>query len=171
MKKSIITTGIMSLMLLSTTAVFADTNKEQTTIPNKKPCPCAKQLPQKGERPNLGDRLKLTEEQKQKAHEIRMDGHKQMKPVFEKMQLIKQELKTVEASNISQEEKDIKIKELKNQLRALHQEAKKIRIENTKQFESILTPEQKTEFEKIKQEGREKMKQYKKMKKAPLQNK
>ena len=149
----------MSTLLMTTSAVFADT--QPNNVP-KKPCPHAKQLPPKAEKPNIGERLNLTEEQKQKAHAIRMQGHEQIKPIFDELQLKKQELKKVEESTISQNEKDALIAEINKEIQTLRQEAKKIRIENTKQFESILTDEQKIEFEKIKQEGKERMEKYKK---------
>lgn len=160
MKKSIILSGVLSVLMLSS-AAFADTQNTKS-VPNvKKTCPCAKQMPPKGERPDIGARLNLTEEQKKQAHEIRMQGHEKMKPIFEKMQVTKQEIRKIKESELAQEEKDAKILPLKDELKKLVQEAKKVRIENTKQFESILTDEQKVEFEKIKQEGRERAKRYK----------
>jgi len=160
MKKSLILTGILSAILIAP-ASFAETQYVKNVNDIKRPCPCAKQFPQKAERPNIAERLNLTDEQKQQAHEIRMQGHEKMKPVFEKMQLTKQEIKKINESDLTQDEKDAKIIPLKDEVKKLAQEAKKIRIENTKQFEAILTAEQKLEFEKIKQEGRDRVKRYK----------
>lgn len=167
MKKSLVIAGLAAAVMMSTSMSYAQTVATPT---EKAPAKAEKQLPEKGDfkkhkdgkmkpqRPNLDERLKLTEEQKQKAHEIRMDGHKKMKPVFEKMKAKKAEIKEVKNSNMSEEKKAKKIASLKKDLRKLKQEARKIQMENTKQFEAILTPEQKAEFEKIKQEGRERAK-------------
>ena len=166
MKKTLIATGIMAAILLSTSISYAADNKTP-----QKPCdcPCARpmppkhfegQKPPKMERPDIEERLNLTEEQKQKAHEIRMNGQEKMKPVFAKMQAKKQEIKKVTDSNLSQDQKDKKITQLKEELQAVKNEAKNIRTENRKEFEAILTPEQKAEFEKIKQEGKDRVKRY-----------
>ena len=88
-----------------------------------------------------------------------MDGHKKIKPVMEKIKAKKMEAKAInEDANLSAEAKAQKLAPIKADIRKLKQEARKIRQENTKEFEAILTPEQKAEFEKIKQEGREKFK-------------
>ncbi len=165
MKKSLIIAGITALMLSSTMA-FADTVSDKT--PQKAPCQCKcnKQKPPKMTRQSLDDRLNLTEEQKKQAREIRMKGHEKIKPVFEKMKAKHEEIKTVKESNLSQEEKAKKLAVLKKDMRELKKEAREIRNENTKEFEAILTPEQKAEFEKIKQEARDrhiKMKKQKRM--------
>lgn len=82
------------------------------------------------------------------------------------MKAKKEQIREIKKSDLSQEQKAKKIEPLKKDLKKLKQEARKIRMENTKEFEAILTPEQKAEFEKIKQEGRERAKQHK-MKKRP----
>ncbi len=89
---------------------------------------------------------------KQKAHEIRMNGHQKIRPVIEKIKAKKAEIKAVEMSKLPQAEKDKKIATLKEELKPLKQEARKIRTENTKEFEAILTPEQKVKFENFKKE-------------------
>ena len=53
-----------------------------------------------------------------------------------------------------------KITQLKEELQTVKNEAKNIRTENRKEFEAILTSEQKAEFEKIKQEGKDRVKRY-----------
>ena len=129
--------------------VTSDTNKQPTM---------EKQLPEKPDkmkRPSLDERLKLTEQQKQKAHEIRMKGHEKIKPVFEKIKAKKAEIvKIAQDQKMSDEQKTKKINALEVDILKLKQEARKIRMENTKEFEAILTPEQKAEFNKMKEEGR-----------------
>lgn len=164
MKKTLMTAGIVTALMLSTAITYA----AEKQPPKKPDCPCTKpmppkhdgQRPPKMERPNIEERLNLTEEQKQKAHEIRMNGHEKMKPVFAKMQAKKQEIKKVTESDLSQEQKDSALTILKEELQTIKAEAKTIRTENRKEFEAILTPEQKAEFEKIKQEGKDRAKRY-----------
>lgn len=177
MKKSLFIAGLATALMMSASLSYAATTNTTDVKPQQKyekkfqqkDCKCKKDI--KNRKPNLDERLNLTEEQKQKAHDLRMDGHKKMKPVFDKIAAKKAEIKKVEESNISQDKKDKKIQSLKNDIKTLRQEAKKIRIDNAKQFEAILTPEQKTEFEKIKQEGREKAKGHHKMKKQDFPDK
>ncbi len=177
MKKTLVIAGMAAAILMTSSLSYAATN---TTVDTKKQPACEKKLPcKKGDfkankhkkmnkpaRSNLDERLKLTDEQKKQAHDIRMKGHEKMKPVFEKMMAKRAEIKKVAESDLAQDKKDKKIAELKKDMKQLKQEARKIRIENTKEFEAILTPEQKAEFEKIKQEGRERAKQHH-MKKHP----
>ena len=178
MKKSLLIAGIAAAVMMSSSLTYAATNtpqdtKTQTKYEKKMPCKCkdckCKKSPQV-KRQGLDERLNLTEEQKQKAHEIRMNGHEKMKPVFEKMKAKKAEIKEIAESDLSQAEKEKKIAPLKNDLRELKKEARQIRIDNTKEFEAILTPEQKAEFIKIKQQARENAKKHHQMKKQNRQN-
>lgn len=173
MKKSLLIAGIAAAVMMSSSLTYAATTPQPDTKTQPK---CQKQLPSnnckdfkgkkhaKAQRPNLDDRLKLTEEQKKQAHEIRMQGHEKMKPVFEQMKAKKAEIKKIADSNLSQAEKEKRIAPLKNDLRELKKEARQIRMDNTKEFEAILTPEQKAEFVKIKQEARENARKHHQMK-------
>ena len=159
MKKTLILASVAALML-STTMAIADTTKTTDNIV-KKECNCKKdQRPnkQKMQRPNLDEKLNLTEEQKKQAHDIRMQGHEKIKPIVEKMKAKHAEIKKIAESNLSDTQKEKKINKLEKDLLELKQQARKIRTENMKEFETILTPEQKTEFEKLKKEGRAKHK-------------
>lgn len=166
MKKSLVLATIATMILSQSISYAATTpastepakNTEQTKV-------CPKKM---SERPNLDDRLNLTEEQRQKAHELRMQGHEKIKPVFEQIKAKKQEIKEIKMSNLSEEKKQKKIEPLKNDLRKLKTEVRKIHEENMKQFEAILTAEQKAEFEKIKQEGRENFKKHHKRHHHPM---
>ena len=79
-------------------------------------------------------------------------------PVMEKIKAKHLEIKKIADSDLSDTKKEQKINALERELLALKQQARKIRTENMKEFESILTVEQKAEFEKIKKEGRAKHK-------------
>lgn len=165
MKKTLLLAAIAT-MILSQSISYAAT---QTTTEPAKNVEQAKVCPKKPQKTNLDDRLKLTEEQRQKAHELRMQGHEKIKPVFDEIKLKKEEIKKIKMSNLSESKKQKKIEPLKNDLRKLKAEVRKIHEENMKQFEAILTPEQKAEFEKIKQEGREKFKkQHRKQMHRPM---
>ena len=162
MKKSLILAGICTFLFTSSMSIAtaADT---ATQVKPKSNCTQnyqkeMKRPPHKG--PNLDERLKLTDEQKAKAKDIRMQGHEKIKPVFEQIKAKKDEIKTIKSSNLSAAEQEKKIASLKADIKKLKIEAKKIRQENMQEFEAILTPDQKTEFEKIKQEGRENFKKY-----------
>lgn len=102
-------------------------------------------------------RLKLTEEQKCICEKNRQEGREKMRPVFEDMKAKKMKINEISASNLPQEEKDKQIKAIKIDLAVLRDKAHCLRDENMKQFESILTPAQKAELEKIKQEHRKEM--------------
>ena len=162
MKKIFISAGIISFLAMSTTMALANNNEIKKQMDLKRPCPCQKGQPPKMSRPLIDERLNLTEAQKKQAHELRMKGHEKIKPVFAKIQDTKQKIVKVNSSDLKQEDKDVLLNTLNEELKTYLAEAKQIRMENAKEFESILTDEQKTEFEKIKKEGRAKAQQYKK---------
>ena len=156
MKKSLIIVGLAASIMLTSTIANASTTPANT---DKQPVGVEKQLPKKHDKKMkhspIDERLKLTDEQKQQAHEIRMKGHKEMKPIFDKIKAKKEEMKQI-ANNpkLSEEQKTKKIDALEIEILKLKQQARKVRIKNAKEFEAILTPEQKAEFNKMKEEGR-----------------
>ena len=159
MKKTLILAGFAALMLSSTT-VFAQEAKSDVK-PQLKNTKIEKKCDKKRtQRPSIDEKLKLTEEQKKQAHDLRMQGHEKIKPVMEKTKAKYDELKAIMGSDLSIDEKNQKINALEKELLALKQEARKIRTENMKEFEAILTPEQKTEFDRIKKEAAERHKQH-----------
>ena len=157
MKKTLIIAGLAASLALTSTMANAEV---KTTAPDNAKQPAVeKQLPNKNDkklkRQAFDDRLKLTEEQKKQAHEIRMKGHEQIKPVFDEIKAKKAEIKAVALNTkLSDEQKTKKIDALEIDILKLKQQARKIRMENTKEFEAILTDEQKVEFNKMKEEGR-----------------
>lgn len=174
MKKTLILASVAALML-SSTAVFAEDIKTdvKSTIKNTN---IEKKFDKKRQqRPNIDDKLKLSEEQKKKAHDLRMQGHEKIKPVMQKMKAKHDELKSVMDSDLTIDAKNKKINTLEKELLALKQEARKIRTENMKAFEAILTPEQKAEFDKIKKDAADRhkkhMEQLKKQGPKPYPNK
>lgn len=155
MKKTLILAGIITLLATSS-ATYATTAKAE---PQAKPSNVEKQKvcdkkDFKKQIQNIDERLKLTEEQKAKAHELRMKGHEKIKPVVQKIKAKHEEIKTIiENPALTQEQKDKKIYNAEKELLKLKQEARKIRTQNMKEFEAILTDEQKAEFENIKKEA------------------
>lgn len=100
-------------------------------------------------------RLGLTEEQKQKSKELRLESRNKMKPVIEKIKSREAEIEMVKKSNLTEQEQEKKINSLKADLKTLHKQAHDIRVENMKNFEEILTPEQRQTLKEMKQEGRQ----------------
>ena len=82
MKKSLVLAAIATMILSQSISYAATTPAadQQPNVKTEQTKVCPKKMP---ERPKLDDRLNLTEEQRQKAHEIRMKGHEQIKPVFD----------------------------------------------------------------------------------------
>ena len=110
-------------------------------------------------------KLKLTEEQKAQAKEIRQKGIEQIKPLMEQSKAKREALKKAIDSN-----KDYKtVENLKKEVRDIDKQIHDIHRQNMKDFEAILTKKQKKELEKIKKEGRKKFEQqYKnKLKEGP----
>lgn len=120
------------------------------------PPPEAKKM--KDKRAEFDKKLQLTEEQKAKAKEIRMNGHKEMKPIMEQMKAKKIQIDQIAKSNISEEEKVQKIAPIKEELKTLRNQAKDLRIKNTQEFEAILTAKQKKTLEKMKKEAKKNFK-------------
>lgn len=107
--------------------------------------------------------LGLTDEQVAKAKEIRMSGHNKMKPLMEKKRLKIQEIRSVkESSSMSAKAQDKKIETLKGDLHKIDQQMRQMRRDNEKEFEAILTPEQKLKYQQIKEEGRKHFKEHRK---------
>lgn len=158
MKKLLILAGVLALTM-STQVFAADTaavtNKEVGPA-QKQICPCA---PKKVHKPKFDKesfekRLKLTDEQKEQARLIRQKGHEQMKPIMEKMKEKRQEIEAVKRSRMAVQMQQEKIAELQKEIGALKREAHELRMQNMKNFESILTKKQLKELKKMKEEGR-----------------
>lgn len=168
MKKTLILASILAFA--ATTQVFA---AEQAAVPTKapdtveaKPAPQCQKPPKRHDGPDKAKfekRLKLTEQQKEQAKQIRVKGHEEMKPVMEKIKALKQEEDAVRRSRLAPQMQEEKIKEIRGQLRELHKQARELRMKNMKEFEAILTKKQLKELNKMKEEGRKKFeKEFKK---------
>lgn len=122
-------------------------------------CTCRK-APQKADfakrQAEFENRLKLTDEQKAKAKEIRQKGMEEIKPVMEKMKEKRAEMDAVILSKIAPQAQKEKLDALNKDMAALKREAHELRMKNMKEFESILTAKQQKELKKMKDEGRKK---------------
>ena len=99
-------------------------------------------------------KLNLTEVQKLKARELRKAGHEKMAPVMKDIKAKKQEAEMVRNSKLTVEAKEEKLIVIDKDLAALQKQAKEIRKQNMKDFESILTKDQKKTLKNMKKEGR-----------------
>lgn len=144
--KKVLVFGILSLLI---TPLSAKANPVDVT----------QQIAQSGfERPqklhyphtDVKQRLNLSEEQKELARELRLNSQEKIKPIADEMKL--KQNKKMELTN---QDGDLQeIEQLGLEIRKLKQQIHGIIMQNERDFIQILTPEQKTEFNKIKQEGR-----------------
>ncbi len=159
MKKTLILASLAALIM---TPAFAAQNTAASPAPqaiqdkapaveHRKPSPEAIQ-----KRAEFEKRLKLTDEQKAKAKEIRQKGHEELKPIMDKIQEKRQEIKAVKLSRMAQRAQEERIAELRKEIMALKRHAHEIRMKNMQEFESILTKKQLKELNKMKKEGRKK---------------
>ena len=106
----------------------------------------------------IDKRLKITDEQKKELEKNKEIDRAKIKPIMEKMEQKKKELHDVyKDDSLTQKKKDKKAEQIRKEIGKLKIQADNQRKENMKHFESVLTVEQKTEFEKIKQEQKAEM--------------
>ena len=136
MKKLLILLGIICL-----TSVSVDANEAVKTPP---------QVPQqKSEVPRMSraaafeKRLGLTEQQRIKAREIRIKGHENLRPVIDQIIMKKQEAEMVKMSRIAVQVQEERLEAIDAEIKTLEKNANEIRRANMKEFESILTRQQK----------------------------
>ncbi len=176
MKKSLLLTTIAMLVFsLNANTVFANSGcqqKQYPTCPSSQdesfgpPPPPFKMSPEQRDKvkkeherrkAKMDARLNLTQEQKNKIEENRLQDRKKMKPIFDQVREKRSKIETINASALSQEEKSKQIETIKCELKDLRVQLNKLREENMKNFESILTPKQRLELEKIKKEHHQDM--------------
>ena len=159
MKKTLLLAALLTLG--ATTMAYAGECGPQGCPPfgpppagMNKPC-CHKHHPPKV---NIEQKLKLTDEQKAQAKQLRMEGREQMEPImnaihtkYEQKELIKR------SKDIKTQAKLEQIEKINAQIDALHKQARDLRLKNERDFEAILTQKQKKELDKIKAEARKNM--------------
>lgn len=101
-------------------------------------------------------RLELTEVQKLKARQIRQSGHEKLLPVLEQIKSKKQEAEMIRRSRMAVQMQEEKLTVIDKELKVLEKQANDIRKSNMREFESILTRQQKRTLKEMKKEGRRK---------------
>ena len=121
-------------------------------------CPSKEEMMQrrKAREAEFEQKLGLTEAQKLKAKELRIKGREKMKPVIDEIKSKKQEAKMVKLSRMAVQAQEEKLAEIDAELKVLEKKANEIRKQNMKDFESILTREQRKILKQMKKEGRKK---------------
>ena len=112
-------------------------------------------------------KLGLTEVQKLKARELRKSGHEKIKPVMTEIKAKKQEAEMIRNSKMTVEAQEEKLTVIDKDLAKLQKEAQSIRKQNMKDFEGILTKEQKKTLKNMKKEGRKQFEQHRKQRPPP----
>ena len=162
MKKLLILAGVIGLM--STTQVFAEDTAPVADKPQG-PCP----MTQCG-RPNVGgdfhkmrkhpdfkkfeETLKLTDEQKAKAKEIRDNEREQIKPLFDKIAEKYNEQKEIMNQKLTAEERQQALAPIRKEIHELRGEIHKIKKQSRESFEAILTSKQVKQLNKMKEDAR-----------------
>ena len=99
-------------------------------------------------------KLGLTEVQKLKARELRKTGHAKIEPVMKDIRAKKQEAEMIRNSKLTVEAQEEKLKVIDKELSSLQKQAREIRKQNMKDFEAILTKDQRKTLKNMKKEGR-----------------
>ena len=115
-------------------------------------------------------KLGLTEEQKVQAKELRKQGFEKMKPVMTDIKQKREEARAVKLSKISEQAQEEKLNAIDKDIQELQKKAAEIRKQNMKDFESILTKEQRTTLKQMKKEGREKFERERRLNPHPCPN-
>ena len=150
MKKILV---LLFAVSISSTLAQAKIPEENMCEPHKPPVINAQERAQHEKA--FEERLGLTEAQKQKSKELRLQGREKIKPVIEKIKSRENEINLVRNSSLDEKTKEEKINSISSDLKILHKQAHDIRVENMKNFEELLTTEQKKTLKEMKQEGRQ----------------
>ena len=156
MKKLLTTTFCLSVLLIGTNTVFAADSgktytKQNTSVEKKTSQNFNNKGMKKPMMPKLEEELNLTEAQKQQARKNRIQGRQEMKPIMDEIRAKKEAIMDIFDSELSEDKKQEQIKTIQAELKELHKKANALREKNMKNFENILTKEQKAKFEVLKQ--------------------
>ena len=140
-------TKVITVLLLMTLIQFANAQQFEHIKPHKPTLKEQKQFDKM-----IDERLHLTDEQKAQIKSNRAKHLKNMQKTISKMEALHKKIKNVYMLGLPKYQAELRIAPYKTELALLKQEAKRQRAEYHKNFENILTKEQKTEFEKMKKE-------------------
>lgn len=152
MKKLLILLTMISLTMSMAFAQDVVENKDTKNLPTKEQI--AKQRMQKNI--EFEKRLGLTDAQKVLARELRKQAHMNLHPIMMQMYTNRQTAEMVKKSRIAVQVQEERLAVLDAEYKELEKEANKIRKQNMKEFESILTTQQKRILKQMKKEGRKK---------------
>ena len=162
MKKTLIMASLFAFALSASVFAAEPPSVTASGVKAKPACNC--QRPPKDFKKRSAEfeqRLKLTDEQKAKAKELREKSFEQMKPIMDKLKDKQAEAQVL--SKDASEASKAKLEQVRKEIKALRQEAHRLRMQNMKEFEAILTSKQLKELKKMKEEGRKKFdKEFKK---------
>lgn len=143
MNKKLLTLTCASMLMLGANACLADTNEPTNAVP----APQNEVAMPKHSHPHI------------KFMKHKMKHGMRGDELATKLNLTEEQRKKAEEIRKADFEK---MKPLFDEMKALHEKMDSLRKENMKAFEEILTPEQKSQFEKIREEHKAKMEQMKK---------
>ena len=113
-----------------------------------KPCPHHPKI-------NLDEKLKLSDTQKEKAKALRLETREKMRPIMNAIRTKEEQKEIIKHNrNMTAEAQCEQVEKLNNQIEELRKQAHDLRVKNEKDFEALLTPSQKTELKKIKEQAR-----------------
>lgn len=148
----------MKKILVITCAILMTLNATYATEDAKTPVQNAvqvKNIDKRMQRDNAFERrLGLTEVQKLKARQIRQSGHEKLFPLIEQIKVKKQEAEMIRRSRMAVQMQEEKLAVIDSELKILEKKANDIRKANMKEFESILTRNQRRTLKEMKKEGR-----------------
>lgn len=162
-KKSLIVASV--LVLAGTSAVWAGEGcacRKPTP-----PCKCekkfdpAKKAEFEKKRAEFEQRLQLTDEQKAEAKAIHEKAKADIEPLVEQLKAKKAEFETVTKSKLAPDAQKARLDKLRAEKREIKAKMHEIRKNSMKEFEAILTPDQKKELAKMKEEGKQKFEERK----------
>jgi Spy/CpxP family protein refolding chaperone len=102
---------------------------------------------------SLREELNLTPEQRKQASELRKISQAKIKPYREELAIIRE-------ASLSVERGSAKDKKLKAKREEIQQKIEAIQIENERQFVTILTPEQKAKYSRLKADRKRRIERY-----------
>ena len=154
MKKILLTLSLVILATMSANA--ADKFKPADGINPPPPPPHVKMTKEDMAKREAAfeQKLGLTEEQKLQARELRKQGFEKIKPVMVQIKAKREEARKISLSDTDSVKQQEELAKKRAEIKKLESELHKIRHENMKEFEKILTPEQQKTLKTMKQKGK-----------------
>lgn len=160
---------LLCALCVITTSAHAATANDSTQPPQRKNPPSQEEMAKmrKAHEAEFEQKLGLTDAQKTQAAELRKQGFAKMKPVMDQMKQKRLEAREIKQSGLSTQAQEEKLIGIDKELQELEKQAAVIKRQNMKDFESILTKEQKDTLKNMKKEGREKFERERRLNPQP----